>query len=151
MLHTWSPQHGNNPTQKLQGQQPYMASQHQALLNKDNEEDPAFLPVPSLWSHFQQPHSRWGSQVHLNLLWLVGSSSFPLHKIHPACPGECWQPQSMAGHREQAGARSAPESLSFSGTKLPVFIRKRLAASPTPEIRDHHPNSAHFHRPFSPE
>lgn len=55
LLHTWSLQHGNNPTQKLQGQQLYMAAQHQALLNKDNEEDPAFVPVPSLWSHSGAP------------------------------------------------------------------------------------------------
>ena len=149
--HTRSLRCGNDPTQKLQGQQPYMAARRQALLNKDKEENPAFPPVPRPWLRFQQPCSRRGSRVPLDLLWLVGSPSHPPHETHPACPGERRQPQSTAGHRGQAGARSAPGSLSFSGTRQPVFIRKWLAASHPPEIRDHHPSSARFHRPFSPE
>lgn len=149
--HTRSLWRGNDPTHKLQGQQPYMAARYEALLNKDKEEDPAFSPVPSPGLHFRQPCSRQGSQVSLDLLWLVGSPSHPPRETHPACPKECQRPQSTAGHRGRAGACSAPGSLSFSGTKQPVFIRKRLAASPPPEIWDHHPSSACFHRPFSPE
>lgn len=90
--------HGNDPTQKLQGQQPYTAAQCQALLNKDKEEDVAFLPIPSPWLCFQQPRRRRGSQVPLGLLWLVGTPSHPPHETQPACPRERRQPQSMAGH-----------------------------------------------------
>lgn len=61
--HTRSLWCGSDPTQKLQGQQPYMAARYEALLNKDKEEDPAFSPVPSSGLHFRQPRSRRGSQV----------------------------------------------------------------------------------------
>lgn len=52
LLHKWSFQHRNDPSQKLQGKQPYMAAQCQALLNKDKKEDLAFPPIPSPRLHF---------------------------------------------------------------------------------------------------
>lgn len=85
--HMRSLRHGNDPTQKLQGQQPYTAAQCQALLNKDKEEDVAFLPIPSPWLCFQQPRRRRGSQVPLGLLWLVGTPSHPPMKHSPPAPG----------------------------------------------------------------
>lgn len=47
LLHKQHFQHRNDPTQKLQGKQPYMSAQCQALLNKDKKEDWAFLPIHS--------------------------------------------------------------------------------------------------------
>lgn len=120
----------------------------QALLNKDKKEDLAFLLVPSPWLHFQDSHSHWGCQVPLDLLWLVGSPSHPPHEYTSCLPWGVLRPQSMAGNQEQAEACLARKSLSFSGTKQPVFIRKCLAASHPPEIWDHHPSSAYFPRPF---
>lgn len=70
--------HGNDPTQKLQGQQPYTAAQCQALLNKDKEEDVAFLPIPSPWLCFQQPR-RLGA---LKCLWVYSGWWGP----HPTLP-----------------------------------------------------------------
>lgn len=101
--HARSLRRGNDPTQKPQSQQPYTATRRQALLNKDKEEDPAFPPIPSLWLRFQQPPSRWGSQMPLDLLWPVGSP------VHPPVPG------STDSHRARQGSESRREPAWLQG------------------------------------
>lgn len=77
LLHKRSFQHRNDPTQKLQGKQPYMAARCQALLNKDKKEDLAFPPVPSPWLHF---HSLAAVGT-LKCLWI--SSGWADHSTLP--------------------------------------------------------------------
>ncbi|XP_032919993.1 uncharacterized protein LOC116998469 [Catharus ustulatus] len=147
LLHTQRFQHRNDPTQKLQGKQPYVSAQCQALLNKDKKEDRAFPPIRSsrLLLH------SLAAVGTLKYLWIYSGwgvhSTLPM-KHSPLALGSTSSRRTLQVTEGTWGPTQLQDLFHFLKQSSLFSSESGLAAAHLPEILNHHPSLAAFHRPF---